>query len=154
MCLPCNPELNNDMYMIPVMDIPQVFIEENAKKIHNKVLNALKFSKFPTMQENIDFLNKKREENKQMKLNILNNKSVEENQLISNLKKAGIKHDLMNLGNEDNVIIENAIEEYIFKEEQDGDVSRGENDFILKQEDDEMDDDKMDDDNMGFIYSR
>ena len=61
------------------------------------MLNTFDVSTFPTMEDNIDFLNKKREENKQKKLSILNDKTVEENQVISNLKKAGIRNDLMNL---------------------------------------------------------
>ena len=152
MCLPSNPELNVNMILMPIMELPPNFIEENARKIHNDVLNMLKFAKFPTMEENIDFLNKKREENKQMKLNILNNKTVEENQLISNLKKAGIKHDLMKMDMEDIREEDNAND--IYADDGDKEVSQGENDFRMQQEDDEGDDDAMDHDDMGFIYSR
>lgn len=147
MCLPSNPDLNINMILMPIMQLPQNFIEENARRIHNHVLNMLKFGKFPTMQENIDFLNKKREENKQMKLNILNNKTVEENQLISNLKKAGIKHDLMKMEMDD---IKEDDEKNINDDE---DVSRGEKDFELEEEEYD-DDDLMEHSDMGFIYSR
>lgn len=151
MCLPSNPDLNINFYLRPIMTISQTFIEENAKNIHNDVLNMLKFSKFPTMQENIDFINKKREENKQMKLNILNNKTVEENQLISNLKKAGIKHNLMKMDlDEIDEVDEINNEIYV----NDDETSQQEHDFFLKQEDNDDDDDNMDSNDMGFIYSR
>lgn len=95
LCLPCNPELSTNNYLNCIMPTPQNFIEDNAKKIHNSILNSLKYSTFPTVEEITTFLNTKREENKQIKLNILNNKTVEENQLISNLRKAGIANNLM-----------------------------------------------------------
>jgi hypothetical protein len=98
LCLPFSPENIENGYLTSIIDVPRGFIETNAKKIYNDVLNILKSSIFPTMEENIDFINKKREENKQKKLSILNNKTVEENQLITNLKKAGIKNKLMEVG--------------------------------------------------------
>jgi hypothetical protein len=152
LCLPSSPESNVNMYIMNIMELPDNFIENNAKNIHNTILQSLKFSKFPTMEENIAFLNKKREENKQMKLSILNNKNVEENQLITNLKKAGIKHDLMNIDIEDNVL-DKQNDDDIYQEEQDRDVSKGESDFKIGEEDYE-DDDNMDNYDVGFIYSR
>jgi hypothetical protein len=155
MCLPNNPESHVNMYLVNIMDLPQNYVEDNAKNIHNMILNMLKFSKFPTMQENIDFINKKREENKQMKLNILNNKTVEENQLISNLKKAGIKNDLMKPDPLDDIREEDDKDVYndIYNDDNDKDISNGEKDFQLGEEDYDMDDDMTAYD-MGFIYSR
>jgi hypothetical protein len=100
------------------------------------------------MEENIDFLNKKREENKQKKLSILNDKTVDENQLISNLKKAGIKNDLMNQedqdneNNEDNVNNINNLYENEDKHEE-----------KLSAIDEETDDEEMTYNDMGFLYS-
>jgi hypothetical protein len=97
------------------------------------------------MEENIEFLNKKREENKQKKLSILNDKTVEENQLISNLKKAGIKNDLMddNNDNEDNNNINQMYN--------DNDVDK--NESKLSAIDEDSDDENMMYDDMGFIYN-
>jgi hypothetical protein len=152
MCLPSNPELNVNNYLVAMTDMPANFIENNAKNIYSEMVNILKFAKFPTMAENIDFLNKKREENKQMKLNILNNKTVEENQLISNLKKAGIKHDLMKM-DLDEIQEENNVDD-IYQNDEDDDVSKGEYDYRMHQDNYDDDDDSMVAEDMGFIYSR
>jgi len=92
------------------------------------------------MEENIEFLNKKREENKEKKLSILNDKTVEENQLISNLKKAGIKNDLMNI--EDNIYDINNIYD-----------NEEKNEKQLSAIDEDTDDESMMYEDMGFLYS-
>jgi hypothetical protein len=152
MCLPSNPELNVNNYLVAMTDMPVNFIENNVKNIYSEMVNILKFAKFPTMAENIDFLNKKREENKQMKLNILNNKTVEENQLISNLKKAGIKHDLMKM-DLDEIQEENNVND-IYQNDENDDVSKGEYDYRMHEDNYDDDDDSMVAEDMGFIYSR
>jgi hypothetical protein len=152
MCLPSNPELNVNNYLIAMVQMPANFIEDNTRRIYSEMVNILKFAKFPTMVENIEFLNKKREENKQQKLSILNNKTVEENQLISNLKKAGIKHNLMQMELEE-IQEERNVNNDIYQNDENADVSQGENDFKMHQEDYD-DDESMDAENMGFIYSR
>jgi hypothetical protein len=63
------------------------------KIIYTEILKIIQLS-FPTAEENVNFLNEQREKNKQNKINILNDKSVEENLLIKELKKAGIKYKL------------------------------------------------------------
>ncbi len=151
MCLPSNPELNVNNYLVAMMDMPVNFIENNAKNIYGEIVNILRFAKFPNMAENIEFLNKKREENKQMKLNILNNKTVEENQLISNLKKAGIKHDLMKMDLDDIQEENNNINDIY---QRDDNADNGERDFKMSQDNYDDDDDNMVAEDMGFIYSR
>jgi len=159
MCLPCNPDLHVNKYLTSIMDVPQNFVENNAKKIYNSVILFLKNSNFPSVNEITDFLNSKREENKQKKLNILNNKTVEENQLISRLKQAGIKNDLMKL---------DKIDEYddnkpdnlnnlhdmndIYNNKLD-DIEDAESEYKLDQ-DDYDNDDILDRFDMGFIYSK
>ena len=98
------------------------------------------------MNSILEFLNKKREENKQKKLSILNDKTVEENQLISNLKKAGIKHDLMDDNKEDNEDGNNINQMY-----NDDDVDK--NESKLSAIDEESDDENMMYNDMGFIYN-
>ena len=101
LCLPFSPESVENGKIRSEVDLPREFVELNAKNIMMYLLKTFDVSTFPTMEENIEFLNKKREENKQKKLSILNDKTVEENQLISNLKKAGIKNDLMDVKEND-----------------------------------------------------
>jgi hypothetical protein len=116
------------------------------------------------MEENIDFINKKREENKQKKLSILNNKTVEENQLITNLKKAGIKNKLMEAneqgdeGDEDNddkkddIVLFNNV--YANDNDYDNDVKDVDrNEHTLYSVDNEDDDEKMEERDYGFMYS-
>jgi inner membrane protein involved in colicin E2 resistance len=96
------------------------------------------------MEENIDFLNKKREENKQKKLSILNNKTVDDNQLITNLKKAGIKNNLMD--NDDEELKENFDINDLYNNNE-------KNDKPLSAIDEDNDDEDMLYEDMGFIYS-
>jgi hypothetical protein len=95
------------------------------------------------MEENIDFINKKREENKQKKLSILNDKTVDDNQLISNLKKAGIKNDLMDI--DENKDIGGNINDIYDNEEK--------NENKLSAIDEDTDDESMMYEDMGFLYS-
>ena len=97
------------------------------------------------MEDNIEFLNKKREENKQKKLSILNDKTVEENQLISNLKKAGIKNNLMN-------VEENKEEEDMYDINNMYD-NEEKNEKQLSAIDEDTDDESMMYEDMGFLYS-
>lgn len=148
LCLPFTPESAERGILRSDMEIPKQFVEVNAKKIYKKIFDTIYYGTFPTMEENIDFLNKKREENKQKKLSILNDKTVDENQLISNLKKAGIKNDLMNQedqdneNNEDNVNNINNLYENEDKHEE-----------KLSAIDEETDDEEMTYNDMGFLYS-
>jgi hypothetical protein len=158
MCLPCNPDLNINNFLTSIMDVPQNFVENNTKKIHDAISNYLKNAKFPSVIEITDFLNSKREENKQKKLNILNNKTVEDNQLISKLKQAGIKHDLMgtDIINEDNKNLNvnnvNNIND-IYDNKLDNIDEEGESEYKL-MDDDFDNDDILDRYDMGFIYSK
>jgi hypothetical protein len=131
-----------------LVDLPGDFIEKNSKDILKYLINIFNVATFPTMEENIDFLNKKREENKQKKLSILNDKTVEENQLISNLKKAGIKNDLMDDNNDNN---DNEDNNNINQMYNDNDVDK--NESKLSAIDEDSDDENMMYDDMGFIYN-
>jgi len=140
LCLPFSPESVENGKIRSEVDLPKEFVELNAKNIMKYMLNTFDVSTFPTMEENIEFLNKKREENKEKKLSILNDKTVEENQLISNLKKAGIKNDLMNI--EDNIYDINNIYD-----------NEEKNEKQLSAIDEDTDDESMMYEDMGFLYS-
>jgi len=176
LCLPFSPDNISNGILKSIIDIPNGFIELHTKNTYNEVLKILKTAIFPTMDENIDFINKKREENKQQKLNILNNNENEKNQIIRDLKKAGVKHNLMhddnkelfnNKGDYYNKIDEDLIndlnddflkiddvEEFnnafndIYPDE-DGNIN---NEHIISHFDDEEDDDKMEKQEMGFLF--
>ena len=177
LCLPCNPENTAGGILIPIIEVKTNFIEENAGKLYSKILSSIKNSKFLSFDENTAFINTMREKNKQVKLSILNNKSVEENNLISALKKAGIKNTLMSVekvvelqkqqyendkdvdeiddNKGDNHFREIEEEE---KEQQDeiyegDDADEGEEDFAMGEDEDNEDDDVLDRDDMGFIYA-
>jgi len=92
LCCPFNPEkLINGSLSSTIVN--SSIIQELMKIIYSEILKIIQLS-FPTAEENINFLNEQREKNKQNKINILNDKSVEENLLIKELKKAGIKYKL------------------------------------------------------------
>lgn len=143
-CLPFTPDNVENNILKSLVDLPGDFIEKNSKDILKYLINIFNVATFPTMEENIDFLNKKREENKQKKLSILNNKTVDDNQLITNLKKAGIKNNLMD--NDDEELKEHFdINEMYNNNEK--------NDKPLSAIDEDNDDEDMLYEDMGFIYS-
>lgn len=87
LCCPFNIEQTLNGKIISNV-ISHLYIEKITSNIYKDVLEIIKLS-FPTMEENIDFLNKQREENKQGKIKILNDKTVEDNKLIKEMKKQG-----------------------------------------------------------------
>jgi len=176
LCLPFSSDNISNGILKSIIDIPTGFIESHTKNTYNAVLKILKIAIFPTMEENINFINKKREENKQQKLNILNNNENEKNQIIRDLKKAGVKHNLMeddnkelfnNKGDYYNKIDEDLIKEInadvvlldeeedinnVFNDiypDEDGNVN---NEYIISHFDNEDDDDKMEKQEMGFLF--
>jgi len=178
LCLPCNPENTIGNVLIPVIEVKTNFIEENAGRIYSRILNSIKNSKFLSFEENTAFINTMRERNKQIKLSILNNKTVEENNLISALKKAGIKNNLMSVEkvaelqnlqyNEKEEEIEDDNDSYFKeleeeeekqqheiynKDEEDNEDEAGENEYAMGGEEDYGDDDRIERDDMGFIYA-
>jgi len=178
LCLPFSTDNILNGILKSIIDIPKGFIELHTKNTYNEVLKILKTAIFPTMEENIDFINKKREENKQQKLNILNNNENEKNQIIRDLKKAGVKHNLMhddnkelfnNKGDYYNKIDEDEdlikkISEEVLKIDEEEEFNNAFNDIypdedgninsehIISHFDDEDDDDKMDKQEMGFLF--
>ena len=143
--MPFSPESVENGKIRSEVDLPREFVELNAKNIMKYMLNIFDVSTFPTMEDNIEFLNKKREENKQKKLSILNDKTVEENQLISNLKKAGIRNNLMDV--EENKDDENVYDINNMYEIEEKNENR------LSAIDEDTDDESMMYEDMGFLYS-
>lgn len=147
LCLPCNPENNSNGILTPMIEVKTNFIEENAAKLYSRILSSIKNSKFLSFEENTAFINTMREKNKDVKLSILNDKSVEVNNLISALKKAGIKNNLMSVEK----VVELQKQQYDNDEKEDDE--EGENEYAMAEDEDNRDEDVLDKDDMGFIYA-
>lgn len=150
--------------------ISSEYIRNITSSVYKDVNNNVISIKFPTLEENIDFLNKQREKNKQEKLNALNKMSVEENALIKELKKAGIKNELIEDKKEDNDETNNLVNNVAEPDENNDDNNGNEfneifndNPGAAKQDindenmlmtyDREDDDENMDTEDMGFLYN-
>jgi hypothetical protein len=140
------------------------------KIIYTEILKIIQLS-FPTAEENVNFLNEQREKNKQNKINILNDKSVEENLLIKELKKAGIKYKLFGeitedenakldnfMNDVDNVDVNERKDKELFDNiydvNDDNKNDEGNDDeHKLVSYDNDSDDENMLCEDMGFIYN-
>lgn len=154
--------------------ISDIISNQNIYKITDSIYEAvfkiIKIS-FPTIEENIDFLNKQREKNKQEKIKAFNKITVEENALIKELKKAGFKQTIIELKkddeeddengdlfeNTDNVIEpeENIEFNDIFNDNAGSKAKKQEvnDENMLMTYDREDDDENMDTEDMGFLYN-
>jgi hypothetical protein len=161
LCCPFNPdELVNGSMSSHIIN--NSTIQELAKNIYTDILKIIELT-FPTAEENINFLNEQREKNKQNKINILNDKSVEENLLIKELKKAGIKHKIMNEKKEEVFEIEEENptddarpDSKLFDDIYDDDIdaiNKYDDEHKLGTYDDDSDDELMLTEDMGFIYN-
>jgi hypothetical protein len=105
------------------------------------VINIMNNSHMLNLEEQIDFINKIREQNKFDILARMNKKSREEKDIEKELKKYGLQYK----EDEDfnNEVNDNPIEAEI----------EGENEFSLDNEDAMDDDERMEYSNYGFIYA-
>jgi hypothetical protein len=93
LCCPFN--IDNTLNGKIISDIiSSQYIYKITASVYDDVFKIIKIS-FPTVEENIDFLNEQREKNKQEKIKAFNKITVEENALIKELKKAGFKHAIL-----------------------------------------------------------
>jgi hypothetical protein len=174
LCCPFN--INNTLNGKIISDIiSSQYIENITKSVYYDVFKIISIT-FPTLEENIDFLNKQREKNKQEKINAFNKITVEENALIKELKKAGFKQAILEekkreeieINNHiDNVIVpgegadyaynaEDAINNFneIHNDNAGGAAKQEMNDEnMLMTYDREDDDENMDTEEMGFLYN-
>ena len=177
LCCPFN--IDNTLNGKIISDIiSSQYIYKITASVYDDVFKIIKIT-FPTLEENIDFLNKQREKNKQEKIKAFNKITVEENALIKELKKAGFKQDLLAEKKEDdeeiNNLFDNVIEpgdngdennnefNEIFNDNAGGAGAAGGAGGAAKQEineenmlmtyDREDDDENMDTEDMGFLYN-
>jgi len=176
MALCCPFNIGNTLNGKIISDIiSSQYIYKITASVYDDVFKIIKIT-FPTLDENIDFLNKQREKNKQEKIKAFNKITVEENALIKELKKAGFKQDLLAEKKEDDEEINNLFDNVI-EPGDNGDENNNEfNDIFndnaggaegaggaAKQEindenmlmtyDREDDDENMDTVDMGFLYN-
>ena len=176
MALCCPFNIGNTLNGKIISDIiSSQYIYKITASVYEDVFKIIKIT-FPTLDENIDFLNKQREKNKQEKIKAFNKITVEENALIKELKKAGFKQDLLAEKKEDDEEINNLFDNVI-EPGDNGDENNNEfNDIFndnaggaegaggaAKQEindenmlmtyDREDDDENMDTEDMGFLYN-
>ena len=145
MSLPSSPENIENKKYTPSINIKnyQDILKDNI----NTVINIINNGRMLNAEEQIDFINKIRENNKIDILTKMNRKSREELDIEKEMKKYGIK--IEEDYNDDNP---KTIE--INKEKTDGDYeNEGEEDFELDMEDGDDDDEYMASYNYGFIYA-
>ena len=147
MCLPCNPENNIGGVLKSSIKTPINFIDDIAKNIHNSIIQLLKTNKIPTMEENIEFINSIREKNKNLTLSVMNKKTMEERNIINELKKLGIPNKV------DEDIPQEGEEIEINKDIIENEDYEGEDDFKVEDEEHDFGDYLQDCGNSGFIYS-
>ena len=174
LCCPFN--IDNTLNGKIISDIiSSQYIYKITSSVYKDVFKIIRIT-FPTLEENIDFLNKQREKNKQEKIKAFNKITVEENALIKELKKAGFKQELLAEKKEedddeinnlfDNVIepgdnadINNEFNEFneIFDDNAGGNAGGARQDIneenMLMTYDREDDDENMDTEDMGFLYN-
>ena len=174
LCCPFN--IDNTLNGKIISDIiSSQYIYKITASVYEDVFKIIRIT-FPTLEENIDFLNKQREKNKQEKIKAFNKITVEENALIKELKKAGFKQELLAEKKEDedeiNNLFDNVIEpgdngdennnelnelNEIFNDNAGGAGGAARQDInqenMLMTYDREDDDENMDTEDMGFLYN-
>lgn len=174
LCCPFN--IGNTLNGKIISDIiSSQYIYKITASVYDDVFKIIKIT-FPTLEENIDFLNKQREKNKQEKIKAFNKITVEENALIKELKKAGFKQELLAEKKEDedeiNNLFDNVIEPGDNGDENNNEFNEIFNDNagaaggaggaarqdineenMLMTYDREDDDENMDTEDMGFLYN-
>lgn len=157
LCLPTNPEDAIGGKLKTTIAYENNFIKTISSEIYMKVLNYLTNAKMPTVEENVAFINKIREENKNKTLKVMNTKTEEERNVISQIKKIISDKDkdkylkeanLHNIPEEKENDVNNDV-----KDDDDYYEQSGESDFKIDSVDADVDDDILDKDDYGFISS-
>lgn len=102
LCLPASPENSNRGTLTASIEVNNKFMNTISKYIYTEIYNFLKTNTMPTLKENVDFINKIREMNKNETLKIMNTKTQDERDVISQIKKIINKMDIKKYINDDN----------------------------------------------------
>ena len=140
-CLPAIPEIKSITNLQPSINISTELYRKIFVDIKTNIFKLIEFCKIPTIQEQRDYIDKMREENKENILTKLNKQTKEEREIYNEFKKIGIK-----IAEEEEITVE------VNKEIPDNikDIE-GENEFNLGVEDNEND--YFEKDEYGFIYT-
>jgi len=116
-----------------------------ANQLYNNIIKIIK-NKIPTLQDQIDFINKIREENKSKVLEVMNKLNDDERTIANELKKIGIKDEVK-------YSIDDDEKDEVVDEEED-DEDEGEMDFEIENEEQgETSEYNSDIRDYGFIYA-
>jgi len=138
MCLPAYPEINENPKLISKIKITNM--DDITNEIINKVLKLIENANMPTLEDQINYINKIREENKDKLIAALNRKSRDEQDVLKELKKIGVK--VKNDNPDDDIPLNN-----------DKEPDNDDDSYILGGEDIEIEN-SMDTYNYGFIYAQ
>jgi hypothetical protein len=142
MCLPSYPDINTNPKLIPSISVTTEVSKLITSDINKIIFNIILNSKMPTLEDQINYINNMREENKNKILATLKKKTREEKEVLKEIKKIGIHVD----DDDDDV--------HINKDKDDNNEEEGEREHDIGGEDDgEADDDNLDFGNYGFIYA-
>ena len=172
LCLPSSPDNAKNNILFASINVSTGFIPQIAKQVYNSLIKYLRMINMPTQEDNIKFINTIREQNKVKILNTMNTKTMEERDLMSSLKKIGVKYQEQT--DDDDVPIVNPdtrrnksdmgdkgdkgdtgdegdtdVDDIDYDENED-DIYEAE---FAKGNEDEYDDDDLDRSEYGFIYS-
>ena len=137
--LPAIPENAKNKKLVPSIELSNY--QEIMKEIITTVINIINNSHMLNLEEQIDFINKIREQNKFDILSRMNKKTREEKDIEKELKKYGLQYkDEEDFNTEVNA---NPIDAEI----------EGENEYALDIEDNSDEDERMEYSNYGFIYA-
>jgi hypothetical protein len=140
----CYPSNQENSLLTLVSDDNKSFIIAN--ELYNNIIKIIK-NKIPTLQDQIDFINKIREENKSKILEVINKLNDDERSIANELKKIGIKDEIKNSMDYDE------IDEVVVEENED-DEDEGEMDFEIENEEQgETSEYNSDIRDYGFIYA-
>jgi hypothetical protein len=143
MCLPAYPDINTNTKLIPKIKIDTQLHKSIINDIGIKVMKIIQDGKMPTLEDQINYINKIREQNKDKILATLNKKTAEEKDIFKEMKKIG----LPSFVDEDD-----DFDVKVNPEKKDDNEVEGEDEYNINEEDNdiEYDDEKAD---YGFIYA-
>jgi hypothetical protein len=143
LCLPSYPSINDKAKLVPKIDISKETHRLIVSDINKKLMSIINISKMQTPEEQMNYINKIREENKDKIIAALNKKTREEKDVIKELNKVGIK-----LKDEEGEEVKEINKE---KVEIADDEPEDMNEYRLGEEEID-DDDNLDVQDYGFIY--
>jgi hypothetical protein len=144
MCLPSYPDIRANAKLIPSIGISNDLNKTILNDINKKIFSIIQNSKMPTLEDQINYINNIREENKNKILATLNKKSREEKEILKEIKKIGIQVD--EYDDDDNIKINKDVDH--------NNEEEGEREYEIGAEDDgDENEDNLDFSNYGFIYA-